>query len=496
MPWLDDEVPYRWKTVRIFLSSTFRDFHAERDYLVKHVFPGLRQWCARFKLHLVDIDLRWGVTAAETESGKVIDICLEQIDGSRPFFVCMLGNRYGWVPGPEGIPDATRERYDRLRGKERFSITHLEIYYAILSSLTTETSREEASQALFFFREETSLPEPESIAVWSADEREEYRRTFFESDPSNAERLAELESHIIRHYRERTDTAPVPAGSGRRIYTYKPRFNSTLTNPEDGRLKGRFTVSSLRPFGRLVSRSIHRAIRSQFADRIRYFTREEARKDRSRERDLHLDFIEIRTRLFVGREKIRRKLQSYVNGDSNRLLALSGDPGSGKSAVLAQFYQDWTHTMNARDRDGDHLLIPHFVGASAASSSLNHMLRRVCEEIYHHFLEQDHKSRLGSVAGDGDEAEKKRADIRREYETPMETNRLVGTFHSFLEMATGNIVLLLDGLDYCLQRAVRTAGAARQCGRLSRQHRRPEHGFGPGAPIARGFWFAEGCAGR
>ena len=30
-----DHPPYKWKTVRVFISSTFRDFHAERDCLIK-----------------------------------------------------------------------------------------------------------------------------------------------------------------------------------------------------------------------------------------------------------------------------------------------------------------------------------------------------------------------------------------------------------------------------------------------------------------------------
>jgi hypothetical protein len=30
-----------WQTVRVFISSTFRDMHAERDHLVKIVFPAL-----------------------------------------------------------------------------------------------------------------------------------------------------------------------------------------------------------------------------------------------------------------------------------------------------------------------------------------------------------------------------------------------------------------------------------------------------------------------
>ena len=31
-----------WQKVTIFISSTFNDMHAERDYLVKDVFPELR----------------------------------------------------------------------------------------------------------------------------------------------------------------------------------------------------------------------------------------------------------------------------------------------------------------------------------------------------------------------------------------------------------------------------------------------------------------------
>ncbi len=33
----------KWETVRVFISSTFRDMQAERDYLVRSVFPGLRE---------------------------------------------------------------------------------------------------------------------------------------------------------------------------------------------------------------------------------------------------------------------------------------------------------------------------------------------------------------------------------------------------------------------------------------------------------------------
>jgi len=79
-----------WKTVRVFISSTFRDMHAERDYLVKVVFPALRERLERYRIHLIDIDLRWGITEEEAQKDRALDLCLQQIDECRPFFVGIL----------------------------------------------------------------------------------------------------------------------------------------------------------------------------------------------------------------------------------------------------------------------------------------------------------------------------------------------------------------------------------------------------------------------
>ena len=71
------------RVVRVFVSSTFRDMHSERDYLVRFVFPELRERCAKRHLHLVDVDLRWGVTEEEAEQGKVLEVCLDEIERCR-----------------------------------------------------------------------------------------------------------------------------------------------------------------------------------------------------------------------------------------------------------------------------------------------------------------------------------------------------------------------------------------------------------------------------
>jgi nephrocystin-3 len=82
------------RVARIFLSSTFRDFGEERDLLVRRVFPRLRAAFRDRFVEIVDVDLRWGITAEQAERGEVLPICLEEIDRSRPFFVGMLGDRY------------------------------------------------------------------------------------------------------------------------------------------------------------------------------------------------------------------------------------------------------------------------------------------------------------------------------------------------------------------------------------------------------------------
>ena len=51
----------QWKTIHIFISSTFRDMHAEREVLVRKVFPALRERCRKRRVHVKEIDLRWGV---------------------------------------------------------------------------------------------------------------------------------------------------------------------------------------------------------------------------------------------------------------------------------------------------------------------------------------------------------------------------------------------------------------------------------------------------
>jgi nephrocystin-3 len=138
------------RSVRIFISSTFRDFSAERDLLVRQVFPALRARLLERFVELVDVDLRWGITAEQAERGEVLPICLAEIERSRPYFVGLLGERYGWTPAADAYAAELLERQTWLRqhrgGK---SVTELEILHGVLNNPAM------AGRALFYFRSPT-----------------------------------------------------------------------------------------------------------------------------------------------------------------------------------------------------------------------------------------------------------------------------------------------------------------------------------------------------
>nr|XP_020441783.1 telomerase protein component 1-like isoform X2 [Monopterus albus] len=92
----------RWQGVRVFISSTFRDMHGERDMLVWHVFPELRRRAASHCLYLQEVELRWGVT--EEESVRTTELCLSEVCRSQ-MMIGILGERYGLVPPRPVLPD-------------------------------------------------------------------------------------------------------------------------------------------------------------------------------------------------------------------------------------------------------------------------------------------------------------------------------------------------------------------------------------------------------
>src|SRR5215469_11851101 len=100
----------KWSTISVFVSSTFRDMHDERDLLREKVFPIIQERLRARRYHLEIVDLRWGIwTSEEAEESKrqmqVLSVCLDEIERCRPFFLALVGNQYGWIPPRQVIED-------------------------------------------------------------------------------------------------------------------------------------------------------------------------------------------------------------------------------------------------------------------------------------------------------------------------------------------------------------------------------------------------------
>lgn len=108
-----------WRTINVFVSSTFLDMQVERDHLSRFLVPrlndALRSKCIRVNL----IDLRSGVNtrnySESTKEKKVLEVCIQEIHNSKPYFIGIIGGRYGWVPSRDIMKSALRHLSDEER---------------------------------------------------------------------------------------------------------------------------------------------------------------------------------------------------------------------------------------------------------------------------------------------------------------------------------------------------------------------------------------------
>lgn len=121
-------------SIRVFISSTFDDMQNERDVLVQKVFPVLRNEAERRGITFSYVDLRWGVREG-TAAIDVIRTCMSEIENCIPFFIGLIGTRYGWIPRIS--KKERRLLNNHFYGLEEFlskrlSLTDIEVRYNLL----------------------------------------------------------------------------------------------------------------------------------------------------------------------------------------------------------------------------------------------------------------------------------------------------------------------------------------------------------------------------
>ncbi len=304
---------------------------AERDYLARVVFPELREKMKALHLHLVDLDLRWGVTEEEAEEGKVLEVILREIDRSRPFFIGILGERYGSVAN--NVPEQTQQLYPWLLEYNGYSFTSLEIVYGVLHNPKL------AKHSFFYFRD------PVPIAKIPENKRGDF-------EPENLEasqKLVALKNNI--------------RSSG---------VNVTENYQWQWDEKNR-RVAGLEVFGEKVLDDFWTAICEEYPADAREVDSIYA------ERQMHEVFVEERTCFHIGRTDQTAELTQYIQGDDHRPIVITGESGCGKSAFLANWYRQYTR------ENPDDFVLAYFIGASPNSTNHYQLLRNMCKEIKHIF---------------------------------------------------------------------------------------------------------------
>lgn len=263
------------RVLRVFISSTFRDMQLEREELVKRVFPQVRRLCEARGVTWGEVDLRWGVTDEQKAEGAVLPICLAEIERTRPYFIGLLGQRYGWVP--DEIPAPLVDELGWLVDARDRSVTEMEILHGVLND------PEAAGHAYFYLRD------PAWVDALPADERSLY----VEDSEAGRTKLEQLKArvrssdHPVRDY-------PDPVGLGDQV---------------------------LADLVALVERLYPDPTPPEPLDR-----------DRSE----HAAFATSRFAGFVDRPTLEARLDEHADGAGPPLL-VTGESGAGSSALVANW---------------------------------------------------------------------------------------------------------------------------------------------------------------
>jgi nephrocystin-3 len=312
------------RTIRVFISSTFMDMQEERDILVKKVFPQLRRMCYERSVNWTEVDLRWGITDEQKAEGQVLPLCLGEIQRCRPYFIGLLGERYGWIPEPGTITEDLSRSHPWLAQHPSSSVTELEICHGVLLEPQMQ------GHAYFYFRDPR----------FAEAQPDEHRSAFSSEGAESARRLALLKGRI-------RDASEAQACKLKEGYATPRQLGEMV----------------LEDFTTLIER---------------LFPLEQVPDPLDQESARHEAYARSRRLAFVGRKDLLLRMNEPGVG-SGVPLVVTGASGVGKSALVAEWSDCW------RRAHPDSLVIQHYVGCTPDSADWQHLVRRILGEFQRAF---------------------------------------------------------------------------------------------------------------
>jgi hypothetical protein len=430
-------------TFRVFVSSTFSDLKAERDALQQHAFPRLRKYCEQHNARFQAIDLRWGVSEESALDQKTMEICFQELErcqelSPKPNFIILLGQRYGWLPLPTRIPSSEfEELLSQVEEPERELLlwkdppvepTEENAWYARDDNARPELPGGARDEAEYVLRPRRRGTSEEHFETWQKKEEQlreillraidkagwtidDPRRAKYTQSATHQEiecgalKTDEPEKHVHAYIRT-INNCPTDGTAHDFVDCDGSHLESLLNElaprPETGLCGGlpeknvyryRAEWKGGKPESDLqaLCERVYDDLKAVIDEELAAFTQQ---PDIDREREAHQVFGDERCAFFKGREDQLSEIASYLDGDSNKPLVVSGASGSGKTALMARARLmangEWPLGGERSDETTyEKLVLTRFIGATPASTDLRSLLRSLCEELGFQDIPQD-----------------------------------------------------------------------------------------------------------
>lgn len=449
-------MPQQTKIFRVFISSTFTDMKQERGILQRDAFPRLEKFCEEKGARFQAVDLRWGVNEESAMDQKTLQICFNEIDrcqkiSPKPNFLILLGDKYGWQPIPEIIPEVEMKAIlDVITGsdKELIEKWYKQDCNAVPPEYVLQPRSEALKEYVYWELIEKQLRNILRNAVnklnFTTDQRIKYfasatHQEIIRGALNPPDGIESPEKHVFAFSRTISGLPNDQSANGfidlvdekldeeskAKLDKLKAELKEKLGEEhflsypgswENGAL--RIEPEELKKFNDRVYTELETVIIEQLAKVV-------DKDEIIHEAKLHKEFKDKLTNHFSGRVEILNSIDNYLkNKNEHRVMSLIGVSGSGKSSVMAQ-------AVKLNENKGA-VLVYRFIGATSGSSNIMSLLQSVCGQ-----LAQRYGIDAKTLAREGDD--KAWYDI----------NGLSDVLRKCLALATAEkpILLFLDSLD-------------------------------------------------
>lgn len=433
------------KTFRVFVSSTFSDMKVERDMLEENVFPGLRELCKNHGCKFQVVDLRWGISDAAAVEQRTMNICLQEIERSqrispRPNFIILIGNRYGWCPLPDEIPDnefdLIRDHIDDADEKSLLKSWYREDRNAVPSVYCLKP-REGKFRDYDVWNAEVEIPlhkalaksarfllpdnEPGLIKYSASATHQEIDRGLFQAEKAEEhsfcymreiEDLSECEED--RDFLDLDESFEIDRDRRAGLQELKDRIRGILPEERIFFCKIKKNQQKTGDHLKILCLRVYESLKKTIMDEI---SKETETPDWEKEKEIHAEFGREYSKHFSGRDEQQKSISEYISNNENRPLIIFGKSGCGKTAFMAKCADD------ARKQKQGINVVSRYTGITPSSSEIFQLLGSLWFEIGYTYNDK----RM----------------------PPPDYNSRIERFESFLKIAEKNkkLVLFIDGLD-------------------------------------------------